>query len=228
VDLMEVTAPDLEISMGEFAWHGYRGLEDHQMGSKDQFFLLEYRIEDVPGPEAKEGRSEQHPWWQVICLTGVDYFSTLGYIPGIAALAAGVLSPVATLDVLEVRSVEVNGYRVLRAESSTVPNAIAAAFLLHLRDTAGKETHCHFDWTQGNPLGYLLRYVLLGEVDTAPVTHEVLREAEPDPEQRPVIHERQPPRLVNPSRHLLSHHADPRRGPRPVELPQPQNPAADP
>ena len=35
VDLMEITAPDLEISMGEFAWHGYRGLEDYQMGSKD-------------------------------------------------------------------------------------------------------------------------------------------------------------------------------------------------
>jgi hypothetical protein len=30
VDLMEVTAPDLEISMGEFAWHGHRGFEDHQ------------------------------------------------------------------------------------------------------------------------------------------------------------------------------------------------------
>jgi hypothetical protein len=38
VDLMEVTAPDLEISMGEFAWHGYRGLDEHQMGSKAQFF----------------------------------------------------------------------------------------------------------------------------------------------------------------------------------------------
>jgi hypothetical protein len=90
-------------------------------------------------------------------------------------------------DVEEVKGVEVAGHRVLRAASSSVPNAIAA-LLLYVRDQTGQIPHIYFEWGEGNPIIYLLRFLLFGEGDIAPVTREILRKAERDPERRPAVH----------------------------------------
>ena len=82
---------------------------------------------------------------------------------------------------LFVRGLEVGPYRVLRAQSAAVPNAIAA-FLLHLRDHTDKIPHAYFNWSEGNPVLYLIRYLLSGQGDVAPLTREILRQAEPKPE----------------------------------------------
>jgi hypothetical protein len=89
--------------------------------------------------------------------------------------------------VLYVNGEEIDGYRVLRAESAAVPNAIAA-ILLHIRNMTHKRPHVYFGWSEGNPLKHLAYYILFGEGDIAPLTHEVLRQAEHNPKKRPAIH----------------------------------------
>ncbi|MGJ5830471.1 APC family permease [Streptomyces ossamyceticus] len=89
---------------------------------------------------------------------------------------------------LTVRGEVLHGrYRVLTLESSSVPNALAA-LLLHVRDRTGGIPHIYFEWTEGTPFANFLRFFLFGQGEVAPVTREVLREAEPDRARRPRVH----------------------------------------
>lgn len=86
-----------------------------------------------------------------------------------------------------VKGVQVGPYRILRAQGAAVPNVIAA-ILFYIRNRTGKLPHAYFGWIEGNPIQYLLRFILFGQGDIAVVTREVLRKAEKNPDRRPVIH----------------------------------------
>ncbi|MGW5064229.1 amino acid transporter, partial [Streptomyces sp. NPDC004096] len=89
---------------------------------------------------------------------------------------------------LTVRGEVLHGrYRVLTLESSSIPNALAA-LLLHVRETTGCTPHIYFEWTEGDPFRNFLRFFLFGQGEVAPVTREVLREAEPERRRRPRVH----------------------------------------
>ncbi len=90
-------------------------------------------------------------------------------------------------DLLEVRGELIDGYRVLRCKSTAVPNALAA-LLLFVRDSTKEIPHIYCGWTEGNPLGYILKYLFLGEGEIAPVTREILRQIETTPSLRPRVH----------------------------------------
>lgn len=90
-------------------------------------------------------------------------------------------------DLLEVTGHEESGYKILRCSNSAVPNAIAA-ILLEIRDRTKKIPHAYFGWTQGHPIQHMIRYIFLGEGETATLTREILRGAEPYEDRRPIVH----------------------------------------
>jgi len=162
---LRVDKVDLDDRARDFIREAGRGTIRIVSNRKDRGDLAEYQFKE------REKRADNHiPPGEPILFFEVT--------PGDASEFAGTL---------HIRGENVDSYRVLRTESPAVPNAIAA-FLLYLRDETGKLPHVYFGWSEGNPISYLLRYIAFGEGDTAPVTHEVLRQAEKDPARRPIVH----------------------------------------
>jgi hypothetical protein len=90
--------------------------------------------------------------------------------------------------VIEARGEVAHGlYRVICLSSPTVPNALAA-LLLRIREHTGVRPHVYFEWTEGSPGLNLLKFLLFGVGEVAPVTREVLRRAEHDRTLRPHVH----------------------------------------
>jgi hypothetical protein len=88
---------------------------------------------------------------------------------------------------LRVQGCREDSNRILRVKSPVVANSIAA-LLIYLEKTTGHIPHVYFHWTDINPVTNVMRFIFLGDGDTAPLTHEVLRRAIKDPSRRPVVH----------------------------------------
>jgi hypothetical protein len=88
---------------------------------------------------------------------------------------------------VHVGSAVVGGHYILRATGPSVPNVLAAV-LLDVRDRVSKPPHIYFEWSEKAPGQNVLRFLLAGEGDIPPLTHEIIRRAEPEADRRPQVH----------------------------------------
>ncbi|PVZ96333.1 amino acid transporter [Amnibacterium flavum] len=88
---------------------------------------------------------------------------------------------------LQVGGVIRHGFRILQVKSGNIPNTLAT-ILLEIRDVTGVVPEIYFEWTEGNPISNMFRYLITGTGEVAPVTREVLRRAEASRSRRPDVH----------------------------------------
>lgn len=88
---------------------------------------------------------------------------------------------------IEVRGITRHGQWILEATAPSVSTSIAA-IAMAIRDNYEVMPHIYFRWTEGNPLLNLAKFIFLGQGEIAPLTREVLREAEPNLQRRPWVH----------------------------------------
>ncbi len=92
--------------------------------------------------------------------------------------------------VVPVTASRVGRHRILRASGTSVPNVLAAVLLAVRNDksTGTEPPHVYFEWSERAPAQNVLRFLLAGEGDIPPLTHEILRRSEADPARRPQVH----------------------------------------
>ncbi|WP_293771039.1 amino acid transporter [uncultured Corynebacterium sp.] len=88
---------------------------------------------------------------------------------------------------LNIRGCAQDGVPILKVEASSIPNAVAIV-ALKVKALTGKVPDIYFEWSPGNPLKEMLRFIFLGDGQNATVTREILRRALPDDDERPRIH----------------------------------------
>jgi len=79
------------------------------------------------------------------------------------------------------------GYQVLQVTGASIPQTIAVV-VLAVHDLTGAVPRLDFAWPESSHTTHLLRFLLFGTGQVAPITREILRQAEPNTTRRPIVH----------------------------------------